>query len=55
MAIQTAIGPASAAMTLNLYAGLFDDELDRVAERLEAAARRRQPPFCHCSPWTQTS
>lgn len=31
---------ASAAMTLDVYAGLFGDDLDTVAESLDAAARR---------------
>ena len=34
-AVQKMLGHASAAMTLDVYAGLFDDELDSVAERLE--------------------
>jgi hypothetical protein len=29
-------GPASAAVTLNVYSVLFDDDLDRVAEELDA-------------------
>jgi len=33
------LGHASAAMTLDTYADLFDDDLDAVAERLDAAAR----------------
>lgn len=38
-AIQAMLGHASAAMTLDVYAELFDDELDGVAERLDAAHR----------------
>jgi hypothetical protein len=34
-------GNASAALTLDRYAALFDDDLDVVAERLVAAARIR--------------
>ena len=30
---------ASAAMTLDVYAGLFGDDLDLVADRLDATAR----------------
>jgi hypothetical protein len=30
---------ASAAMTLDVYSGLFDDDLDAVADRLDAAAQ----------------
>ena len=29
------LGHASAAMTLDVYSGLFDDDLDGVAERLD--------------------
>ncbi len=36
--IQRMLGHASAAMTLDIYAGLFDDDLDRVGERLSDAA-----------------
>ena len=35
-AVQRMLGHASAAMTLDVYADLFDDELDEVADRLEA-------------------
>ncbi|MBA2640481.1 MAG: site-specific integrase [Nocardioidaceae bacterium] len=35
--VQRLLGHASAAMTLDVYAGLFDDDLDAVAERLDAA------------------
>jgi integrase len=35
-AIQRALGHASGAMTLDVYSGLFDDDLDGVAERLGA-------------------
>jgi len=42
-AIQRMLGHASAAMTLDVYAGLFDDELDDVADRMsEAAEAARQ-------------
>jgi len=36
--VQRMLGHASAAMTLDVYAGLFTDDLDSVAERLDAAA-----------------
>jgi len=36
-AVQRMLGHASAAMTLDRYADLFDDDLDAVAERLDAA------------------
>jgi integrase len=38
-AVQRMLGHASAAMTLDTYADLFDDDLDAVAERLDSLAR----------------
>jgi integrase len=38
-AVQQMLGHASAAMTLNVYGGLFPDDLDAVADRLDEAAR----------------
>ena len=32
------LGHASAAMTLDVYAGLFGNDLDSIADRLDAAA-----------------
>lgn len=40
-AVQRMLGHASAAMTLDVYADLFDDDLDAVAERLDAAVREQ--------------
>ena len=37
-AVQRMLGHASAAMTLDVYAGLSGDDLDAVADRLDAAA-----------------
>ncbi len=37
-AVQRMLGHASAAMTLDVYSGLFADDLDRVAEQLHTAA-----------------
>ena len=37
-AVQRMLGHASAAMTLDVYAGLFNDDLDTVADHLDAAA-----------------
>jgi integrase len=34
--VQLILGHASAAMTLDIYAGLFADDLDAVADRLRA-------------------
>lgn len=39
-AVQRMLGHASAAMTLDRYADLFDDDLDAVADRLDAVYRR---------------
>jgi integrase len=39
-AVQRLLGHASAAMTLEVYSGLFDDDLDAVADRLDQAAVR---------------
>jgi integrase len=36
--VQRMLGHASAAMTLDVYSGLFDDDLDTVAERMDQAA-----------------
>lgn len=38
-AVQRMLGHKSAAMTLDVYSGLFDDDLDGVADRLDAYAR----------------
>ena len=40
-AVQRMLGHASAAMTLDVYAGLFGDDLDAVAERLDQAVLGR--------------
>ncbi len=39
-AVQRMLGHASAAMTLDVYADLFEDDLDAVADRLDEAVRR---------------
>ena len=36
-AVQQMLGHASAAMTLDVYAGLFADDLDEVADQLDRA------------------
>jgi hypothetical protein len=36
-AVQRMLGYASAAMTLDVYAGLFDDDLDGLADRMDEA------------------
>lgn len=42
-AVQKMLGHKSAAMTLDVYADLFDDDLDAVAERLEQSASKVRP------------
>jgi integrase len=41
--VQQMLGHASAAMTLDVYAGLFGDDLDDVADRLDSLV----PQMCH--------
>ena len=36
-AVQRMLGHASATMTLDVYCGLFDDELGALVERMDAA------------------
>jgi len=38
-AVQRMLGHASAAMTLDVYSGLFEDDIDQVAERLNTEAQ----------------
>ena len=46
-AVQRMLGHQSAAMTLDVYASLFGDDLDALAERLDAAsASARVPLVC---------
>jgi integrase len=42
-ALQRMLGHASAAMTLDVYAGLFSDDLDSVALALDSLV----PQMCH--------
>ncbi|WP_425302631.1 tyrosine-type recombinase/integrase [Nocardia wallacei] len=42
-AIQRMMGHQSAAMTLDVYADLFDDDLDTVADRLEQSVSNMGP------------
>jgi integrase len=39
-AVQRVLGHASAAMTLDVYSGLFDDDLDGLAARMDAVLQR---------------
>jgi len=41
-AVQQMLGHASAAMTVDVYAGLFADDLDAVAEQLDRALRENK-------------
>jgi integrase len=42
--VQQMLGHASAAMTLDVYAGLFGDDLDSVADRLDSLVPCQVPP-----------
>ena len=44
--VQQMLGHKSAIMTLDLYGHLFPDQLDEVADRLDAAARAVVYPLC---------
>ena len=43
-AVQKMLGHASAAMTLDIYADLFDDDLEAVATALDAAREKCAHP-----------
>jgi hypothetical protein len=44
-AVQRMLGHASASMTLDVYAGLFGDDLDAVATRLDEAVAARDADY----------
>ena len=44
-AVQRMLGHAKASMTLDVYADLFDEDLDDVADRLDAAIRSAADPL----------
>lgn len=48
------LGHASAAMTLDIYAGLFDGDLDAVADRLDEAVTGRRADSVRTA-WTRSS
>jgi len=48
--LQKMLGHKSAAMTLDVYADLFDEDLDMVAVRLDEAAAKSP-----ISPWNRAS
>jgi integrase len=45
--VQRMLGHASAAMTLDVYADLFDDDLDAVGYALDMRARAHLDPLSH--------
>jgi integrase len=49
-AVQRMLGHASAAMTLDVYAGLFGDVLDAVATRLDEAVTGRDKDYLRTGP-----
>ena len=49
-AVQLMLGHASAAMTLDVYAGLFGDDLDAVADRLDEAAALARADYLRTEP-----
>jgi integrase len=52
-AVQRMLGHASAAMTLDRYADLFDDDLDAVADRLDSIRQSLTPVTVQSSPVTE--
>jgi len=44
-AVQRMLGHARASMTLDVYADLFDEDLDGVADRLDAGIRSAADPL----------
>jgi hypothetical protein len=55
-AVQRMLGHASAAMTLDMYADLFDDDLEAVAEKLDVLREAaRVARSLHDSPQTSDS
>ncbi len=48
-AVQRMLGHASAAMTLDVYSGLFDADLDALADRLDVAAAESLADFLRTS------
>ncbi|GAA1624748.1 tyrosine-type recombinase/integrase [Actinoplanes couchii] len=49
-AVQRMLGHASAAMTLDVYADLFEDDLDQVADRLDQAVTARSADCLRTAP-----
>ena len=49
-AVQPMLGHASAAMTLDVYAGLFGDDLDTLADRLDEAAALARADYLRTEP-----
>jgi integrase len=53
-AVQRMLGHASAAMTLDVYSDLFDDDLDNLGDRLDQVHRDSQPTDATVTPITRT-
>jgi integrase len=51
-AVHRMLAHASASMTLDVYAGLFGDDLDEVANRLDEASRGVRRTICGLAPPT---
>ncbi|WP_446212376.1 hypothetical protein [Micromonospora sp. IBSANI012] len=51
-AVQRLLGHASASMTLDVYGGLFGDDLDAVANRLYEAFAARDADYLRPAPRT---
>ena len=54
-AVQRMLGHASAAMTLDIYADLFDDDLNAVSDRLDEALRALKCGQSVGKPWFATA
>ena len=49
-AVQRMLGHKSAAMTLDIYADLFDDDLDAVADRMDEASMKFLADYVRTKP-----
>jgi hypothetical protein len=53
--VQRMLGHKDAAMTLNVYASLFEDDLDDVSNRLEGPCWKLLRPACGLNPRQRSS